>query len=150
MSDCTPPSNVPRQLIGEVVWRDLTVDDASGLRDFYADVVGWKVHEMPMPAPAEGEEPYADYVMLANEAGSDETDGVAGVCHARGSNSGIPPVWLMYVRVANLGASMRAAEARGGKIVYGPRQVGNGLLAVVQDPAGAQLGLWDDSGQPHE
>ncbi|MFT6715319.1 MAG: hypothetical protein ACJAVJ_002611, partial [Planctomycetota bacterium] len=33
-------SERPKQIIGEIVWRDLTVDDASGVRDFYTDVVG--------------------------------------------------------------------------------------------------------------
>lgn len=137
----------PAQNIGEVVWRDLTVADADGVRDFYAEVVGWQVQPMPMPAPEEGGEEYADYVMLSHRAGSDETEGMAGVCHARGSNADMPPVWLVYVRVADIHASCAAAEAGGGKVVHGPRSMGPGILAVVQDPAGALLGLWDDSGQ---
>jgi predicted enzyme related to lactoylglutathione lyase len=28
--------------IGKIGWIDITVDDAGGLRDFYAKVVGWK------------------------------------------------------------------------------------------------------------
>ena len=28
--------------IGKIGWIDITVDDAEGLRDFYAKVTGWK------------------------------------------------------------------------------------------------------------
>lgn len=31
--------------IGKIGWIDMTVDDASGLRDFYQKVVGWKVED---------------------------------------------------------------------------------------------------------
>ena len=56
--------------IGTIAWRDLTVADVEGVRDFYAQVVGWDVKPHPM-----GE--YDDYEMVA--PGTGET--VAGVCH---------------------------------------------------------------------
>jgi predicted enzyme related to lactoylglutathione lyase len=31
--------------IGKIGWIDMTVDDANSLRDFYKDVVGWKVED---------------------------------------------------------------------------------------------------------
>ena len=136
----------PDEIVGQVVWRDLTVDDADGVRDFYAEVVGWKVTPLGMPAPEDGPgagEGYSDYVM-ESVAPDGSTDAVAGVCHARGSNRGIPPQWLMYVRVADLDASIAAAEAGGGRVLHGPRSMGSGTLAVVEDPAGAALGLWAD------
>ena len=61
--------------IGRIGWIDMTVDDASGLRDFYQQVVGWKVEDTNM-----GD--YADYTMLSPGDG----EAIAGVCHARGSN----------------------------------------------------------------
>ncbi|MDF1799135.1 MAG: VOC family protein [Planctomycetota bacterium] len=139
-------SERPKQVIGEVVWRDLTVDDASGVRDFYAEVVGWKTMDMEMPAPEDGPgagEVYSDYVMQSVDPDG-EVDAVGGVCHARGGNRGIPPQWLLYVRVADLDASVAAATARGGEVLHGPRSMGNGSMAVVRDPAGAVLGLWAD------
>ena len=27
---------------------------------------------------------------------------VSGICHARGSNADLPPVWLIYITVADL------------------------------------------------
>ena len=136
-------SERPEQIIGEIVWRDLTVDDASGVRDFYVDVVGWESVDHPMPAPSEGEETYNDYVMQT-PPGPGEGDAVTGVCHARGTNAKVPPQWLMYVRVADMDASLEKAKLRGGEVLDGPRSMGNGRMAVVRDPAGAVLGLWAD------
>lgn len=31
--------------IGKIGWIDITVDDATGLRNFYEKVVGWKVED---------------------------------------------------------------------------------------------------------
>lgn len=115
---------------GTIVWRDLTVDNADGVRDFYSEVVGWDVKPHPM-----GE--YDDYEMVAKSTG--ET--IAGVCHARGSNAGVPPQWLMYVLVEDVVVSAARCEASGGKVVDGPRMMGKQNFCVVQDPAGAVLAL---------
>jgi hypothetical protein len=61
--------------MGRVGWVDLTVGDASGVRDFYAKVAGWKPAEVGM-----GD--YSDFNML-DAAGRP----AAGVCHARGVNA---------------------------------------------------------------
>jgi len=42
--------------IGKIGWIDMTVEDASGLRDFYQKVVGWNVEDTSM-----GD--YSDYTM---------------------------------------------------------------------------------------
>ena len=116
--------------VGSIIWRDLTVDDADGVRDFYAEVVGWQVEECPM-----GD--YADYAM-APPGG----DAVSGVCHARGGNTGLPAQWLMYVTVADLDASLAAVAARGGAVVREPRPLSGGRFAVIQEAAGAFMALW--------
>ncbi|MDJ0522534.1 MAG: VOC family protein [Planctomycetota bacterium] len=116
--------------IGTIAWRDLTVADAEGVRDFYAQVVGWDVKPHPM-----GE--YDDYEMVA--PGTGET--VAGVCHARGPNATVPPQWLVYVVVENVAESAQRCTALGGKVVEGPRKMGAQDFCVVQDPAGAMLAL---------
>jgi predicted enzyme related to lactoylglutathione lyase len=121
----------PRPPAGAITWRDLTVEDATGLRDFYAAVVGWEPVEHPM-----GD--YADYSMKVPATG----EVVAGVCHARGPNVGLPPQWLLYVQVDDLDLSLEACRARGGTVVQGPRDMGPwGRLGVIVDPAGAALAL---------
>ena len=67
---------------------------------------------------------------------------VAGVCHARGANSDLPPQWMMYVIVADVARAARIAVKHGGKVVVKPRAVMGGRFCVVRDPAGAVCGLY--------
>jgi predicted enzyme related to lactoylglutathione lyase len=117
---------------GTVSWFDLTVDDASAVRDFYANVAGWT------PSPMAMKEGYDDYVMMTPGGAA-----VAGVCHARGANAELPPQWLMYINVVDLDASLEACAAQGGSVISGPRSSGGtARYAVIRDPAGAAVALF--------
>jgi hypothetical protein len=116
---------------GSIGWFDLTVEDAPRLRDFYAAVVGWTVQDVPM-----GD--YADFAMTDPATG----EGRAGICHARGGNAGLPPSWLAYVVVSDLDASLASARALGGRVLAGPKAMGEDRYAVLVDPAGAAFALW--------
>lgn len=122
---------------GTITWCDLTVADAPRVRDFYREVVGW----IPR-AEAMGD--YEDYSMIAPGSG----DVVAGVCHARGSNADLPPQWLVYVHVPDVDAAAAKAAAHGGRVVTGPRAMGGGRFAVIQDPAGAVFALFQAPAGP--
>lgn len=123
-------SEMPKPKPGTIGWTDLTVPNADEVRDFYAAVTGWKPQPLSM-----GD--YNDYVMTTPEGA-----GVAGVCHARGSNAGMPPQWLIYITVEDVDESIRQCEQRGGKVIAGPRELGGyGRFCVIQDPAGAVAGL---------
>ena len=115
---------------GTIGWRDLTVDNAEAVRDFYCEVTGWKSEPLDMGG-------YDDYVMMAEDGGP----GVAGVCHARGTNANIPPQWLIYINVADLDASLARCLELGGQIVDGPREIGESRFCVIRDPAGAVCAL---------
>ena len=116
--------------VGEVAWSDLTVANAEGVRDFYAAVVGWKPEVVGM-----GD--YSDYTMCAPGSGA----AVAGVCHARGVNAGLPAQWLVYIVVADVGAAAARCEAMGGRVLVRPKPTGGGRFCVIQDPAGAVCAL---------
>jgi predicted enzyme related to lactoylglutathione lyase len=123
----TEPSAPP---IGSVGWVDLTVPDAPRLRDFYGAVVGWTPSEIDMGG-------YADYSMMRADG-----EPAAGVCHARGVNAGLPPVWLVYFSVQDLDASLAEVGARGGTVVQAAKDMGAyGRYAVICDPAGAVCAL---------
>lgn len=115
------------QKVGTIGWCDLTVPDADGVRDFYAKVVGWTADAVDMGG-------YSDYSMMP----PGKADAVAGVCHARGPNADVPPVWLMYIVVADLTASVALCKANGGSVVREPK----GSMAVIRDPAGAICALY--------
>lgn len=116
--------------IGTIAWRDLTVEQAGRMRDFYGAVVGWEARAHDM-----GD--YDDYEMIAPATG--ET--AAGICHARGSNENLPPLWLVYVTVEDVDASAARCLDLGGRVLDGPRALGGQRFCVIQDPEGAVLAL---------
>ena len=123
-----------RPRAGRIGWLDLTVADAAATRDFYRQVVGWSVEDVTMKGDGET---YADYCMVAEDGPA-----VAGVCHARGVNADLPPVWLLYLPVGDLEESARRVEAEGGALVRTSRDDDGALTtAVIRDPAGAHLAL---------
>jgi predicted enzyme related to lactoylglutathione lyase len=120
--------------VGCISWLDLTVSDASATRDFYRQVVDWSVQDVEMK---DAGELYADYNMFG-----DDGNPAAGVCHARGVNLGLPPIWLIYLPVGDLAESLRHVREGGGKIIKATRGTdGEYAYAVVQDPVGACLAL---------
>lgn len=130
--DADKPAEKPLN-IGRVEWIDLTVPDASRLRNFYTSVVGWTSSDVPMGS-------YDDFNM--NMPGTQNA--VAGVCHARGMNRNIPTQWLIYVRVANVAESAAQCSRLGGKVLDGPRRMGGSNFCIIQDPAGAVMALMAD------
>lgn len=125
----TPP-------FGAIAWRDLTVDGADQVRDFYAAVAGWTAVPVSM-----GE--YDDYEMR-DTAGNT----VAGVCHARGANADLPSQWLVYILVADIDDSVSRVAENQGEVVVAPRDMGGGRMAVVRDPAGAVTALYQPPAEP--
>lgn len=115
---------------GRIGWADLTVGNAEGVRDFYRDVVGFEVSAVAMGG-------YDDYCL--HPPGGEP---VAGVCHARGGNAGLPAVWLLYFTVDDLDAALSSCRARGGEVLVGPKPMGEARYAVVRDPAGAPSALF--------
>jgi len=85
----------------------------------------------------DGDERYADYTMLGADGNP-----AAGVCHARGVNVGLPPVWMLYLPVGDLTESLRRVQEEGGKVVTAMQgNDGAYVYAAVQDPAGVYLAL---------
>lgn len=138
-----PPDAIPADLteasqrvdsVGRIGWVELTVPDASATRDFYCEVIGWTVEDVPL---RDGDEVYSDFNML----GADGTP-LAGICHARGANGGLPPVWMLYLTVADLGASLERVVEEGGEVIRTVAGEGKDhALAVVRDPVGVHFAL---------
>ena len=115
---------------GTIAWHDLTVDDAPGVRDFYRNVVGWESSPVDMGG-------YDDFNMLAVDGAP-----VAGVCHARGGNAGLPAQWLLYIVVEDIDAAAAACAEGGGQVLREPAATGDARWCVIQDPAGAVCALY--------
>lgn len=118
--------------IGSFQWADLTVTNAEEVRDFYKQVIGYTHTEVPM-----GD--YADFCMNSPSDGSTST----GICHARGVNADLPPVWLIYFTVENLDHALENVKRLGGKVIKGPNTYGgSSRYAIIQDNAGAYCALF--------
>jgi uncharacterized protein len=118
---------------GKIGWIDLTVKDAEKIKDFYSKVTGWNSLPLSM-----GD--YDDFVM--SPAG--ESDAAAGICHAKGVNEDIPPVWMIYINVPNIEESIAECKNLGGTVVKEIKNMGSyGRYALIKDPAGAVCALFE-------
>lgn len=124
MSEHTPPA------MGTIGWTDIAVPDAVALREFYEAVAGWTSEPLDMGG-------YDDYVMKAPDGRA-----VAGICHARGTNAALPPVWLSYITVPDVAAAVQRCTELGGTVIVPPKKVGAGSFSVIRDPAGAVAALY--------
>lgn len=126
MEEFTPPS------IGTMVSVENTSDNADEVRDFYASVLGWRVHPISM-----GD--YDDYVMMAQD-----DSWVAGVCYRRGPNADLPGGWIPCFRVANVDQAIAEAVTNGGKQIGATRETSPGSnYAVIEDLNGSKISVID-------
>lgn len=117
--------------IGSIGWIDLTVTNASEVKDFYAEVIGWKPEGLSMGH-------YEDFNMTMN--GEPKT----GICHKKGPNANIPSQWMIYINVADMAASTQTVQKLGGKLLSEIKSMGGyGKFCIIEDPAGAVCTLFE-------
>ena len=118
---------------GAFAWVDNTSTDAEAAKDFYAELFGWGKIEVPI-----GEGTF--YTLFQNQG-----EHVAGFAPMMPDlkAQGIPSHWTNYVKVDDVDALAEVVTANGGTILFGPMDVfDSGRMLHLQDPTGAQLGLW--------
>jgi len=114
---------------GTFCWADLATTNPTGAKRFYSELFGWKTQDNPLPG--------GGAYTLARINGGD----IAGLMGM--PEKGIPPHWNSYVAVANVDEATNKATSLGGKILAPPMDVMDlGRMAVIQDPSGAELSLW--------
>lgn len=118
---------VTNHRLGEPCWVDYVSSDVPRARDFYADLFGWKAEESRS----------GEYVTFRRDGRA-----VAGLGPRVGDVRA--DAWLTYLLVDDAEESLRAATAAGAQVVVPAQAVGSdGTLAVVDDPGGALVGMWD-------
>ncbi|GHE77393.1 VOC family protein [Thalassotalea profundi] len=117
--------------IGDMAWIDLSVKNATEVKDFYQQVIGWKSEPISM-----GE--YDDFAMSSPESG----DTISGICHAQGVNNDLPPAWLPYFLVESIDKSVAQVLANGGELLTKIKTMGDDRYAVIKDPAGAACAIY--------
>ncbi len=112
------------------IWLDLASSDAAGSREFYGKLFGWDVEVNTDPQ-------YGGYA-LAKVGGKD----VAGIGPKQMAEA--PTAWTIYVGTKDADDTVKKTTAAGGKVIVEPMQVGpQGRMVVIQDPAGAYIGVWE-------
>lgn len=119
---------------GQFCWIDLMSKDMSAAKAFYADVFSWDAEQQD----TEGGPPYANFTLQG------KTIGGLGEMNDPMKASGMPPVWNSYISVANVDEAAAKAVDLGGSVALPVMPVAEaGRLAVIQDPAGAFVSLWE-------
>jgi predicted enzyme related to lactoylglutathione lyase len=116
----------------KLVWFELLADDCEAASSFYADALGWRTE----PVTPLGE---AAYHVIFTDAGLNPIGGIVQLDRAV---AGSPPAGaVIYVETPDLERSLHSFEAAGGSIRSVTRDESHGS-AVVADPWGNRLGLW--------
>lgn len=113
---------------GTPSYADLASPDLDASRAFYGALFGWTAE-----ASTEPEAMGYTVFMLGDAA-------VAGLGPTFGD---VPPHWNTYVTVADVDATVATAASAGGQVLAEPFDVFTaGRMAVIADPSGAALSLW--------
>jgi uncharacterized protein len=117
---------------GTFCWPELATMDVAAVAKFYGAVLGWEVVE----STAAGGAPYAVFQLEGRDVGAAYT--------MSGEERHEPPHWNSYVSVASADETASRAESLGATILDPPFDVVDaGRMAVLQDPTGAPVCLWE-------
>ncbi len=122
---------VEKHAPGSFNWIELGTPDQNGAKAFYGSLLGWSFEDHSMG-------PMGVYTMFKLD-GRD-----TGGCYQLGPQSqGVPPHWSLFVASDNADETAARARQLGGTVMHGPFDVSDlGRMAVLRDPTGAVLGIW--------
>ena len=118
---------------GQFAWVDIMARDVAAAEAFYGNLFGWKVVQLD----THGGLPYAQF----------EQDGRSVAGFGRMSDEmiaqGVPSKWNSYINVDDVEAAAARAKELGGTIVMPVmKAMEAGWMAIVTDPTGAMVCLW--------
>lgn len=123
---------------GTFCFAELAAADRASASAFYGGLFGWEVVGVP-PVPEAG-------YFLLKHGGKD----VAGMYQLTEKlrSTGARPSWTPYVSVALVDESAERVRRLGGEVSAGPFDVESvGRMAMIRDPQGATLALWQPRGK---
>lgn len=119
---------------GAPCWIDLLTSDQQRAQEFYSALFGW-TYEVG------DQEKYGGYTTALKDGKA-----VTGLMK-NDPGSGYPDIWTTYLRVEDIQATVDAAASHGGTVYLQPMPVPEqGTMAMIGDPAGAAVGLWQFGG----
>jgi hypothetical protein len=126
-------ANIDHHAPGSFCWIELATSDQAAAKSFYGSLFGWKANDIPMGP----EGVYTMFELDGREAAAGYTLRPDQQAH------GAPPHWMIYIAVANADETASRVPALGGTLLAPPFDVEeHGRMAIVQDPTGATLAIW--------
>jgi predicted enzyme related to lactoylglutathione lyase len=117
---------------GRPCWIDLAASDAAAAASFYGGLFGWTARDEKVNGGI--------FTRLSHQ-GCD-VGSLYQLSHAH-RGQGVPSHWTAYIQVDDVDAAARRADALGAEVLVRPFAVdGIARIAVILDPVGAQIGLW--------
>ncbi len=115
---------------GTFCWVDLTTNDSGAAKSFYGGLLGWEFDDNDNEIPGGG------FYSICTVGG----DSVAAIAPA---TENFPPHWNNYVAVSSADDAAARAKDLGGTAIEEPFGVMEaGRMALLQDPTGAPLCVW--------
>lgn len=108
---------------------ELRTPDSAAAKAFYEQLFDWGLKDVAVG--------HAPFTMIMTGEGPGGTIGAAPLPQGR-------PQWLAYVEVADAAAAAEKARRLGATVLQERTELpGIGCYAVIADPSGAPLGLWE-------
>jgi uncharacterized protein len=115
-------------------WVDFVSTDLDAATAFYVGLFGWETEDLPMPG---GEGIYRFFRLGGRDAAA------GGTMPAEMAAQGIPSHWNVWVATDSAERAVERATAAGGQVLMAATTLGpSGTLAMVADPGGAAVGVW--------
>lgn len=119
---------------GTFCWMDIYLPDPERGKTFYNGMFGWEWSDVPMGDTG------MTYTMFNLDG---KTVGAMGPSMPGMFPEGVPPVWFSYIATDDIEATAEVARSLGATFRMGPAEVGNGKVALLEEPGGgAAFFLW--------
>ncbi|PZU50124.1 MAG: hypothetical protein DI571_01515 [Arsenicicoccus sp.] len=119
---------------GTPCWIDLMTADVDAATGFYTSLFDWTAQD------SHGEDGTRIYTNFLREG--QVVAGMSGQPPEM-AEAGMPPVWSTYVATEDLDATVATVEQAGGSVLMPAMDVMDaGRMAIVGDPGGAAISLW--------
>lgn len=116
---------------GTFSWVDYSAKKIDASKTFYSELLGWTHKDSPV-----GD----NYLYTTFYKDGHQ---VAGAGDAPVDAPDMPAAWTSYINVVDADAICAQAQALGGTIISPPMDImEEGRMALIQDPTGAIVGLW--------
>jgi predicted enzyme related to lactoylglutathione lyase len=125
--------SIDRHAPGAFCWFELATTDQPAAKQFYRSLFGWDVQDSPMGP----DEVYSSFTLRGHDVAA------AYTMRPETRASGMPPAWLVYIRVDNVDESTTVAARAGARIKMSPFDVLDlGRMSIAEDPTGALFAMW--------